>query len=34
MEETQAIEFDDLPSDEEPLQLDIHQVSVGLYCSY
>lgn len=26
MEETQAIDFDDLPSEEEPVQADIHQV--------
>ena len=28
MEETQAIDFDDLPSQEEPVQADIHQACV------
>ena len=33
MEETQAIDFDDLPTeDEEPVQIDFHQVLPGL-CS-
>ena len=32
MEETQAIDFDDLPADEEPVQANIHQVSARI-CS-